>query len=182
MAFGALTRFPELAGIGVQVTHGFGAVDLLRREEPGTTGLDTRSADGPFEGPVLAQPSTQLSDRLMIGRAPPVITLVALDSRSSRTLPLTLLSGRPLLDPSLRAARSTGHRNSPIAVRTVTVVSLRAARSTGHRNCADVLYGCILLRSSLRAARSTGHRNVIASGLSSRVSMIVATGQSDQQA
>jgi len=111
VAVGALTRFPELAGIGVQVTHGFGAVDLLRREEPGTTGLDTRSADGPFEGPVLAQPSTQLSDRLMIGRAPPVITLVALDSRSSRTLPLTLLSGRPLLDPSLRAARSTGHRN-----------------------------------------------------------------------
>ena len=74
-------------------------------------GLDTGPANGLLEGSVLAQPSTQLTGRLMIERAPIKIELMGLDSRSSQRLPLTLLRGRPLPDPSLRAARSRGHRN-----------------------------------------------------------------------
>ena len=74
-------------------------------------GLDTGPASGLLEGSVLAQPSTQLTGRCVIERAPIKIELMGLDSRSSQRLPLTLLSGRPLPDPSLRAARSRGHRN-----------------------------------------------------------------------
>ena len=76
-------------------------------------GLDTGPASGLLEGSVLTQPSTQLTGRCVIERAPIKIELMGLglDSRSSQRLPLTLLSGRPLPDPSLRAARSIGHRN-----------------------------------------------------------------------
>ena len=73
--------------------------------------LDTGPASGLLEGSVLAQPSTQLTGRSMTERAPIKIELMVLDSRSSQTLPLTLLRSRRLQGPSLRAARSRGHRN-----------------------------------------------------------------------
>ena len=73
--------------------------------------LDTGPASGLLEGSVLAQPSTQLTGGCVIERAPIKIELMGLDSRSSQTLSLTLLRGRQLQGPSLRAARSRGHRN-----------------------------------------------------------------------
>ena len=83
-------------------------------------GLDTGPASGLLEGSVLAQPSAQLTGRSMTERGPIKIELMGLDSRSSQRLPLTLLRGRPLPDPSLRAARSRGHRNSA-ALRTASI-------------------------------------------------------------
>ena len=78
-------------------------------------GLDTGPASGLLEGSVLAQPSAQLTGRSMTERGPIKIELMVLDSRSSQTLPLTLLRSRRLQGPSLRAARSRGHRNIGLA-------------------------------------------------------------------
>ena len=50
VAFGALMRFAELAGVGAQVTHGFGAVDLLGLKEAGGSRAGHRTGRGAPRG------------------------------------------------------------------------------------------------------------------------------------
>lgn len=65
VVFGALMRFAELAGVGAQVTHGFGAVDLLSLEELGApgaghhTGRQASQGVGPRVGIDAAQGSSR---------------------------------------------------------------------------------------------------------------------------
>ena len=106
VVFAALMRFAELAGIGAQTTHGFGAVDLLGLEELGAPraghrtgqrpprGVGPRAAIGAVHRPVYDRTSAN-QDRVD-GAGQPVLADATVDAAQEPSVAGSVATSSPI--------------------------------------------------------------------------------------